>query len=168
MQVYLPAIVGYVPDDMVMCIAAFLDACYIARRQDIHQDALDAFKTTLDRFWELCKVFQRTGVHPKGFMLPRQHSLFHYCRQIEDFGAPGGLCSSITESRHITAVKKPWCQSNRYQALGQMLRINQRLDKLMAMHKDSDGEDAGPLECNDVLAHVVLAQTRGMSLSFLE
>jgi hypothetical protein len=55
---------------------------------------------------------------------------------IEDFGAPGGLCSSITESRHITAVKKPWRRSNRYQALGQMLLINQRLDKLAAMSSD--------------------------------
>jgi len=108
MQVYLPAIVGYVPDDMVMCIAAFLDACYIAQCQDIHQDALDAFETALDQFWELREVFRRTGVRPKGFMLPRQHSLFHYRRQIEDFGAPGGLCSLITESRHITAIKKPW------------------------------------------------------------
>ena len=119
-----------------MCIAAFLDACYIARRQDIDQQALDAFDTALDRFWQLHEVFRTLGVCPKGFKLPRQHSLSHYRRQIEDFGAPGGLCSSITESCHITAVKKPWRRSNRYEALGQMLRINQRLDKLAAMRSD--------------------------------
>jgi len=128
--------VDYVPDEIVMCIAAFLDACYIARRQDIDQQALDAFDTALDRFWQLREVFRTLGVRPKGFKLPRQHSLSHYRRQIEDFGAPGGLCSSITESRHITAVKKPWRRSNRYEALGQMLRINQRLDKLAAMRSD--------------------------------
>ncbi|KIJ58132.1 hypothetical protein HYDPIDRAFT_171393 [Hydnomerulius pinastri MD-312] len=49
-----------------------------------------------------------------------------------EFGAPNGLCSSITESRHITAVKRPWRRSNRYEALGQMLLTNQRLDKLSA------------------------------------
>jgi hypothetical protein len=136
MQVYLPAIVDYVPDDMIMCIAAFLDACYIARRQDIDQQALDSLQTALDKFWELREVFRTTGVRPKGFKLPRQHALFHYCRLIQDFGAPGGLCSSITESRHITAVKKPWRRSNRYQALGQMLQINQRLDKLAMMRSD--------------------------------
>jgi len=125
MQVYLPVIMGYIPDDIIMCISAFLDTCYIARRQDIDQQALDAFNVALDRFWELHKVFRTSGVRPKGFMLPRQHALFHYRCQIEDFGTPGGLCSSITESRHITTVKKPWRQSNRYEALGQMLQINQ-------------------------------------------
>jgi hypothetical protein len=56
----------------------------------------------------------------------------HYHFLIEEFGAPGGLCSSITEFRHITAVKKPWRHSNRFNALGQMLLTNQRLDKLHA------------------------------------
>jgi hypothetical protein len=136
MKVYLPAIVGYVPDSIVMCLAAFLEACYICRRQDIDSKALDALDRTLGKFKELREVFRTSGVRPTGFSLPRQHSLFHYRRQIEDFGAPGGLCSSITESRHITAVKKPWRRSNRYQALGQMLQINQRLDKLAAMRSD--------------------------------
>ena len=45
---------------------------------------------------------------------------------------PGGVCSSITESRQITAVKKPWHCSNRYKALDQMLITNQWLDKLAA------------------------------------
>ena len=49
---------------------------------------------------------------------------------------PGGVCSSITESQHITAVKKPWCRSSRYKALGQMLVTNQQLDKLAAARVD--------------------------------
>ena len=199
MQVYLPAIVDYVPDEIIKCIAAFLDACYIIRRQDINKNALEALVTASNKFWELREVFQSTGVHLKGFMLPRQHALFHYHRQIEDFGAPGGLCSSITESRHITAVKKPWRRSNRFEALGQMLQINQRLDKLAAMRsdfvtrkmlpgghasgrqisqilkpskvipddEDGDENDTWPVEGHDVLAHVTLAQTRGMSIYLL-
>lgn len=55
---------------------------------------------------------------------------------IRAFGAPNGLCSSITESKHIKAVKKPWRRSSRYQALGQMLLTNQRLDKLAAARVD--------------------------------
>jgi hypothetical protein len=55
---------------------------------------------------------------------------------IKLFGSPGGLCSSITESKHITAVKEPWRRSNRYNALGQMLLTNQRLDKLAASRVD--------------------------------
>ncbi|KAG1755316.1 hypothetical protein EDD22DRAFT_751299, partial [Suillus occidentalis] len=52
------------------------------------------------------------------------------------FGAPNGLCSSITESKHIKAVKEPWRWSNKHNALGQMLLTNQRLDKLAASRLD--------------------------------
>ncbi|KAH8982933.1 hypothetical protein EDB86DRAFT_3126204 [Lactarius hatsudake] len=72
------------------------------------------------------------GVRPNGFTLPQQHSLCHYRHLICLFGAPNGLCSSITESKHIKAVKEPWRRSNRCNALGQMLVINQHLDKLTA------------------------------------
>ncbi|KAJ7112741.1 hypothetical protein C8R43DRAFT_832359, partial [Mycena crocata] len=77
-------------------------------------------------------IFVESGVCPNGFCLPRQHSLTHYRYLIQEFGAPNGLCSSITESKHIKAVKEPWRRSSRYQALGQMLTINDRLDKLAA------------------------------------
>ena len=93
-------------------MATFLDTCYITRRQDINSEALDALDAALDDFRQLREVFQIPGVRPTGFSLLRQHALFHYHHQIEDFGAPGGLCSSITESHHITTVKKPWCRSN--------------------------------------------------------
>jgi hypothetical protein len=82
--------------------------CYIIRRQDISSDALDAFDAALNKFWVLREAFRSSGVRPTGFSLPRQHTLAHYRRQIEDFSAPGRLCSLITESRHISAVKRPW------------------------------------------------------------
>ena len=56
--------------------------------------------------------------------------MIHYAKLIRAFGAPNGLCSSITESKHIEAVKEPWRRSNRFHALGQMLNTNLRLDKL--------------------------------------
>jgi hypothetical protein len=55
---------------------------------------------------------------------------------IHDYGAPNGLCSSITESKHIKAVKEPWQGSSRYEALSQMLLTNQHLDKLTAAQAD--------------------------------
>lgn len=54
----------------------------------------------------------------------------HYIKSIILFGSPNGLCSSITESKHIKAVKKPWCQSSQYNALQQMLLTNICQDKL--------------------------------------
>ena len=113
------------PPDAVKCITAFLDFCYLARRSDFDRNTLDALDNALCRFHTYHKFFRSSGVCKDGFSLPRQHSLVHYRINIQDFGAPNGLCSSITESRHITAVKKPWRRSNRYEALGQMLITNQ-------------------------------------------
>jgi hypothetical protein len=62
--------------------------------------------------------------------------LTHYYDNIKNFGAPNGLCSSITESKHIIAVKRPWRRSSRYKALFQILRVNERLDKLAAARAD--------------------------------
>ncbi|THH26521.1 hypothetical protein EUX98_g7665 [Antrodiella citrinella] len=135
-QVYLAAIVGHVPDDMVRAMRAFLEFCYLARRNVHDGETLTQMEDALKRYHQYRVVFETEGVCPKGFSLPRQHSLMHYVRMIHQFGAPNGLCSSITESRHITAVKKPWRQSSRYKALGQMLLINQRLDKLTAARAD--------------------------------
>ncbi|KAG1849733.1 hypothetical protein F4604DRAFT_1883752 [Suillus subluteus] len=75
-------------------------------------------------------IFVETGVKPDGISLPRQHSLCHYHYLIQQFGAPNGLCSSLTESKHWKAVKEPWRRSSGNLALGQMLVTNQRLDKL--------------------------------------
>jgi hypothetical protein len=50
------------------------------------------------------------------------------------------------ESKHIKAVKEPWRHSSRFKVLGQMLLINQRLDKLAA-------------SCVDFCVHGMLAGT---------
>lgn len=163
-------------------MSAFLDFCYLARRSDFDSATLNALDTALHRFQTYREIFRTSGVRESGFSLPRQHSLVHYRINIQDFGAPNGLCSSITESRHITAVKKPWRRSNRYEALGQMLITNQRLDKLAAARADfivrgmllpdrgplpgaktdDDDDDGGPVDNERVIADVQLARTRGM------
>jgi hypothetical protein len=136
MKVYLSVIIGYMPNKIVRCLSAFLDACYIARCQEIDNEALSTLKSTLWKFQENHKMFQTSGVRPTGFSLPRQHAFMYYCHQIEDFSVLGGLCSSITKSRHIMAIKKPWQRSNCYNAMGQMLLTNQQLNKLATMCSD--------------------------------
>jgi hypothetical protein len=131
-QVFIAAIAGHVPDRMVQAIRAFQDFCYIARRDSHTTSSIKQLEEALARFQDLRTIFEEVGVRPNGFHLPRQHSLVHYAQGIKLFGSPNGLCSSITESRHITAVKKPWRRSNRFNALGQMLQTNTRLSKLAA------------------------------------
>ncbi|KAI6123241.1 hypothetical protein EDD16DRAFT_1691592 [Pisolithus croceorrhizus] len=84
MKVYITAIEGHVPKDIVCTFRAFLKFCYL-----------------------ICAL--------------------------------NGLCSSITESKHIKAVKCPYWCTNHFQALRQMLLINQRLDKLTTVHADFKG-----------------------------
>ncbi|KAG1844764.1 hypothetical protein C8R48DRAFT_750825 [Suillus tomentosus] len=136
MKVYIPAIEGHVPKEMVQALRALLDFIYIARRNIISSNSLDAMDDALKRFHRYREIFRTSGVRPRGFNLPRQHSLIHYHKLIRAFSAPNGLCSSITESKHIKAVKEPWRQSSRFEALSQMLLTNQRLDKLAASRVD--------------------------------
>lgn len=130
------ALEGLVPRDIVKTFNAFLDFCYVARQNVITEHSLNTLNTALERFHHHREIFRTSGVREDGFSLPRQHSLKHYHHHIKKFGAPNGLCSSITESKHIAAVKKPWRRSSRYEALKQMLTINTRNDKLAAARID--------------------------------
>jgi len=134
-QVYIAAIEGYVPKDVVRTFRAFLEFSYLVRRNVVTEQSLNEIDDALQRFHHFREAFRNTGV-VNTFSLPRQHSMKHYNHLIRQFGAPNGLCSSITESKHIKAVKRPYRRTNRFQALGQMLLINQRLDKLAAARAD--------------------------------
>ncbi|KAI6101619.1 hypothetical protein EDD16DRAFT_1525814 [Pisolithus croceorrhizus] len=113
MKVYIVAIDGHVLKDMTLT--------------EIN-DALQRFHLFREVFWNAGAV--------ESFSLPQQHAMKHYHYLICQFGVLNGLCSSIMESKHIKAVKWPYQHTNCYQALGQMLLINQRLDKLAVVHMD--------------------------------
>lgn len=130
----MSAIAGHLPSAIVQSIAVFMDACYIARRNAISAPALQRMKECVEKFHHVRTAFITLGVRAS-ISLPRQHALFHYWPSIQLFGSPNGLCSSITESKHIKAVKEPWRRSNRYNALGQMLQTLSRLSKIAALHQ---------------------------------
>jgi len=126
---------GHLPPDVIRTIRSFLEFYYIARRDVITEDDLDKLQDAISRFHTYRQVFSPLRGE-KGFSLPRQHSIVHYPALIRLFGAPNGLCSSMTESKHIRAVKEPWRRSSRNNALFQMLTTNQRLDQLAAARVD--------------------------------
>jgi hypothetical protein len=121
---------------MVKAVSALIDFCYLDRCNVIGETALAQIQSLLDRFYRHREIFRDTGIRPDGFSLPQQHSLRHYVFSITQFGAPNGLCSSITESKHIKAVKRPYRRSSRNKPLGQMLITNQRISKLTAARVD--------------------------------
>ncbi|KAG2032240.1 hypothetical protein BDR03DRAFT_936086 [Suillus americanus] len=116
MKVYLPAIKGHIPDDMVRAFQALLEFCYIVRVNVVTDDTLPALNDALGCFHTYRTIFQTTGIC-FDISLPRQHSLIHYKLLIQMFGAPNGLCF-------------------KYNALSQMLLTNQRLDKVAAARVD--------------------------------
>lgn len=89
----------------------------------------------LDRFHEHRLVFIESGIRPEGFTLPRQHAMEHFIDGIRLFGSPNGICTSIVESKHIRAVKRPYRRSSRFRALWQILITNQRLEKISAARR---------------------------------
>jgi hypothetical protein len=131
--VYLGAIAEYLPSAMVRCISNFIEACYIAQWNAISLSSLDQLQACITRFHELRDVFIASGVR-KAISLPCQHALVHYPMAIQLFGSPNGLCSSITELKHIEAIKDPWHWSSRFNALYQILRLLLRLQKLLVLH----------------------------------
>ncbi|KAF8268153.1 hypothetical protein EI94DRAFT_1786067 [Lactarius quietus] len=136
MKVYLPAIAGHLPARMVQAVAALINFCYLVRRNVIDEDTLAEIDESLCRFHEHREIFRDLGVSPEGFSFPRLHSLIHYSFLITQFGAPNGLCSSITKSKHIKTVKHTFRRSNSNKPLGQMLVTNQQVDKLAAARVD--------------------------------
>ena len=73
-----PLRVIYIPDDMIRTFCAFLEICYLVRCNVITDDTLAKFREALDRFHQYHEVFRDTGIRPRGFSLPHQHSLVHY------------------------------------------------------------------------------------------
>lgn len=131
---YLAAVVGYLPSKMIRCLSTFINACYIVRRNAISEPVRQRFKNLVEQFQQLRSIFIESGVRAS-ISLPRQHALPHFVNAIELFGAPNGLCSSITESKHIKAVKEPWRRSSRFRALVQMLIIIIRMEKMAALRQ---------------------------------
>src|ERR1700728_4395118 len=119
---------------MVQCISAFINCCYIVRRNAITTSDIARFRQYLTDFHRLRQIFITTGVRTN-ISLPRQHALMHYPNAIERFGSPNGTCTSQTEAKHKKAVKEPWRRSNRKKPLHQMIMTITRLDKLTALRR---------------------------------
>ena len=131
---------------MIKTLAVFIDACYIVRRNAISVPTVERLRKLIAEFHNHRQIFMETGVRDT-MSLPRQHALSHYVELISSFGSPNGLCSSITESKHIKAVKEPWRRSSRFKALSQMLVINSRMEKMVATRRwhTAEGRFTNPL-----------------------
>ena len=133
MKVYLPAIKGHVSAKMICAVCDHIKFSHLIH-QDVHDtDLLQALHDILKRFHENCEIFRSSGV-VHHFNYPCQHALKPNVHLIHEYGSPNGLCSSMTDNKHIKAIKSPWRCSNKYKAIRWMLLTNQWLDKLSVSH----------------------------------
>ena len=116
---------------MVKALRAFLEFCYVTWCNVHDTRSLKELDDMLQRYHCYHEIFITTCVWTR-FNLPHQYALIHYSKAIRQFGALNGLCSSITESKHIEAVKEPWRRSSRFDVLCQMLITNEHANKLAA------------------------------------
>ncbi|THU89828.1 hypothetical protein K435DRAFT_802458 [Dendrothele bispora CBS 962.96] len=81
---------------------------------------------------------QWTGNNLKALM-KNSHILMQYWRTFKStgrlFGAPNGLCLSITESKHIKSVKETWRRASHTDPLSQMLSIITCLDQMTTLQQ---------------------------------
>ena len=86
LQVYLPAIAGHVPPQMVRAISSFMEFCYLVRRSILDDDDLDAIDGAVADFHRDRVAFNE--IRPDGYSLPRQHSIVHYRFLVQEYLVP--------------------------------------------------------------------------------
>ncbi|KIK81089.1 hypothetical protein PAXRUDRAFT_156927 [Paxillus rubicundulus Ve08.2h10] len=133
MKVYIAAIEGHVPTEIGCTFCAYLECCYLVQQNIISESAISKIEDAIRWFHHYKEVFK---IHKivMTFLLPCQHAAKHYPSLVRLSGALNCLCLSITKTKHICAVKKPYWHTNKFKALDQMLVINQWLDKISAAH----------------------------------
>jgi len=67
---------------MIWAFRAFLEFCYIARKDALTELDLEQLEDALSQFHHYWTIFVSSGVRPDGISLPRQHSLVHYSSHI--------------------------------------------------------------------------------------
>ncbi|KAF9489985.1 hypothetical protein BDN71DRAFT_1484635 [Pleurotus eryngii] len=107
MKVFIPAIAGHVPNEIITAIHSFTEFCYLVWCSTVSATTLSSIQIALDDCYQVHDMFKTLGIQ-EDFSLPRQHSIFHYPHLIQEFCAPKGI------------------------SLCQILITNQRLDKLVA------------------------------------
>ena len=139
-----------------LCLSIGLKFCYIVQHSILTEDDLEKLQDVLVHFHCYQSVFVTDGVCKKGISLPRQHALVHYHALIQLFGAPKGLCTSLSESKHKDSTKVMYHHSNQNNPLGgQMLVENMWIYQLCAtsgkymklgMLGDSELDSGSPLD----------------------
>ncbi|KIK83403.1 hypothetical protein PAXRUDRAFT_14614 [Paxillus rubicundulus Ve08.2h10] len=98
MKIYITAIEGHVPPEIVHTFHAFLEFCYLVWHNIISEKALAKVEDAIQQFHHYHKIFKTIEI-VSTFSLPRQHLIKHYPSLICLFGAPNVNPPQITQTQ---------------------------------------------------------------------
>lgn len=107
-----------------------IDFAYISMYKQHDETTLKYLQNALDLFHEHKWVFTELKLDDKMMDFPKLHSLQHYIDAIRLIGVTGGVSTEESEHAHIINAKLPWAQTNKRDALPQMVLITERNEKL--------------------------------------
>jgi hypothetical protein len=128
-KVLLGCLVGVMPKDGILAVAALLDFIYLAQYSTHNTTTLGYLEDALDRFHQHQDYFIRLGVR-SDFNIPKFHSLLHYVNAIKLFCTTDNYNTELFKRLHIDFSKSGWRASNHRDEFPQMIRWLSRREKI--------------------------------------
>lgn len=130
-KILLGCLVGLMPKDGILAVAALLDFIYIAQYSAHNSTTLGYLEDSLRRFHQHRDYFVKVGVR-EDFHIPKFHSLLHYVNSIKLFGTTDNYNTELFERLHIDFAKEGWRASNQKDEFPQMIQWLSRQEKIAA------------------------------------
>ena len=130
-KILLGCLIGVMPKDGVLAVAALLDFIYIAQYSAHNPTTLGYLDDALRRFHQNRDYFIKIGVR-EDFNIPKFHSLLHYITSIKLFGTTDNYNTELFERLHIDFAKEGWRASNQRDEFPQMIQWLSRHEKIAA------------------------------------
>jgi hypothetical protein len=125
-KVFIGAMSGLVPDDVMPVIVAAIDFIYYSRLPSPTTTTIRWLEDALKRFHEHKHVFVKYGVRAH-FNINKVHSMLHYSASIRALGAADGYNTETPERLHIEFAKRAYLATNRKDFFSQMVQyLSQR------------------------------------------
>ncbi|KAI6008460.1 hypothetical protein EDC04DRAFT_2871492 [Pisolithus marmoratus] len=159
MKVYIAAIEGYVPEEIILTFSSFLKFCYLVHRNVITEPTLIAIEDAITSFHSHHGIFHNAGV-VLTFSLPQQHAMKHYPYLICQFSVPNGLCSSITKSKHIKATNHNVLNKQDCEGDGE--------EPTTSFEEDPGDMDDSPMNMRDLAIELNIPQFHNILWHFLQ
>ncbi|CUA75367.1 Leucine--tRNA ligase [Rhizoctonia solani] len=128
-RTFLPVVASSTLTRAVTATSSMMDVFFRLRLPQVDEDDLGAINEGLERFHHYKRVFVDHGAFTNRWGwngVPKLHMASHWTHQIRQLGTPDGYDTEITERLHRHAVKNPYHQTSKVNAIPQMILRLQR------------------------------------------